>query len=250
MTGQVGGFNPAGQPPPRLRAAWTGRLPTAAGEPGDWDYGQSALTLAAVSHSYVAGEPLFEPVSAQLRPGSLHAVTGASGSGKSTLLGILAGWIKPTSGTLRRPPGMTVSWVFQNPHGVARRTALDHVAFPFLAVGWRRSEAAGQALALLEQFGLTAAADRSYRDLSGGERLRLMLARAIASRPDLLLVDEPTAQLDALATAAVNKVIATMATAGVITVVATHDPQTAAVCDEIVVLRPPLAAAARPAEQP
>jgi ABC-type lipoprotein export system ATPase subunit len=218
-----------------VRPGW-GILPAPSGGPGA---AGEALRLEAVSHRFPGGDQLFQPISAVFAPGLVHAVVGPSGSGKSTLLGIVAGWIAPERGTVWRPAGLRVAWVFQNPHGVARRSALDHVVFPFLAAGRRRAEAVPPALALLRQFGLAATADRSYGDLSGGERLRLMLARAVASRPGLLLVDEPTAQLDASAAATVNRAIAQMAGAGIITLVATHDPKTSAACHQVIALRPP-----------
>ena len=127
-----------------------------------------------------------------------------------------------------------MSWVFQNPHGVAGRTALDHVALPFLAAGLSRKDANERAQQLLERFGLALLAQRAFRELSGGEAQRLMLARGMAARPQVLLVDEPTAQLDRVTSAAVNAAIAATAHSDVVVVVATHDEETREACtDEI-----------------
>ena len=83
-----------------------------------------------------------------------------------------------------------ICWVFQNPHGVAPRTALDHVVLPLLAQGLSRPAAEGQALELMQSVDLAHIASRRFNQLSGGEAQRLMLVRAIAARPHVLLVDE------------------------------------------------------------
>ncbi len=190
------------------------------------------MRLTGVGHRYGAGPWLFTGLDVCFEPGRVYAVTGPSGSGKSTLLAILAGWLKPAAGTVDRPAGFRTGWVSQNPHGVARRTVADHVAFPVVARGATRAEADGQAATLLELFALSGEADHPYATLSGGQAQRLMLARALAARPGLLLVDEPTAQLDRATAATVDAVIGRLAAPGVIALVATHDPGTQAACTD------------------
>ena len=158
------------------------------------------------------------------------AVTGPSGSGKSTLLTILAGWEKPASGQVFREAINAVTWVAQNPFGVARRTALDHVALPAMVQGATRKAADEAAGRTLRRFGLADLAGRRFEQLSGGEAQRLMLARAVLSSADLVLVDEPTAQLDPQSATAVINTVEGLADAGRIVVVATHDPRIVAVC--------------------
>ncbi|WP_371030986.1 ATP-binding cassette domain-containing protein [Pseudoclavibacter sp. JSM 162008] len=192
------------------------------------------VTLADVGHRYPGHPLLFENVSARLDPGRVYALTGPSGSGKSTLLGMLAGWIPPVLGNITRVGVERIGWVFQNPHGVARRTALDHVALAFVARGETRTRADVRARELLERFGLGHAADRQFRALSGGEGQRLMLARGIAAAPDLLLVDEPTAQLDLRTAASVSDALGRIATDGTIIVVATHDARTRDACTDVI----------------
>lgn len=164
---------------------------------------------------------------------------GPSGSGKSTLLSILAGWCAPTGGALARENIRTIAWVFQNPHGVPGRTAEDIVALPLLARGSSLAAARVVARQRLDEVGLARIATSPFRDLSGGEAQRLMLARGIATAPDLLLIDEPTAQLDALTAQSVNDAIATIARAHTIVVVATHDARTRDACTETIDLSMP-----------
>lgn len=192
------------------------------------------LTLENVGHGYSAQRPLFADLSATLSPGSSYAIVGPSGSGKSTLLGIISGDVAPRVGRIMRPVGLSVNWVFQNPHGVARRTALDHVVLPFLVRGYDRAEAEAYARDLLEEFGLARIGDHAFRQLSGGEAQRLMLARAVAANPALLLVDEPTAQLDRHTSSAVNDSLSRLSGRGCIVVVATHDPGTRDSCSHLI----------------
>lgn len=190
------------------------------------------IVLEEVGHRFEGHDPLFHELTLALRPGEVYALTGPSGSGKSTLLSILAGWLVPTEGAVIRSEIDRTSWVFQNPHGVAARTALDHVVLPHLAKGLRRAAAEQVALLQLEAFGLGTVAGAAFSTLSGGEAQRLMLARGMAASPDLLLVDEPTAQLDRLTADVVNNSIRALRSDGTIVVVATHDPDTLASCTE------------------
>jgi putative ABC transport system ATP-binding protein/lipoprotein-releasing system ATP-binding protein len=196
-----------------------------------------SVTLRGIGHTFDGRSWLFRGLDVELHPGRVYSLTGPSGSGKSTLLSILAGWLSPSEGEVGRPAGARVAWVFQNPHGVPRRTALDHVALPFLSRGLSASDADAAAADLLERFALSGVAEHPFARLSGGESQRLMLARGIATQPDMLLVDEPTAQLDPLASRAVNDAIATLATTGTIVAVATHDAATRDACTDHIDLR-------------
>lgn len=169
---------------------------------------------------------LFRSLNADLRPDRVYALVGPSGSGKSTLLSILAGWVKPSEGSIQRLNIGKTSWVFQNPIGVARRSVIDHVTLPYLARGLDVPQAEARACELLAQFGLAERASSEYRELSGGEAQRLMLARGVASGADLLLVDEPTAQLDVHTADTVNARLGALSRQGMIVVVATHDHRT------------------------
>lgn len=195
-----------------------------------------ALRAVGLGHRFPGAPLLFEGLDFEARPGDVVGLCGPSGSGKSTLLSIFAGWDTPSLGQVERAHIARTSWVFQNPHGVAHRTAIDHVVFPVLVTGSTRVEAADVARRILESFKLIAVADRPFRELSGGEAQRLMLARAVATRPSLLLVDEPTAQLDLRTSQTVNDTLGAVAQGGAIVLVATHDPGTRAACSRVIQL--------------
>ncbi|WP_264029401.1 ATP-binding cassette domain-containing protein [Cellulosimicrobium sp. SH8] len=192
------------------------------------------VRVEGLGHRFPGTPMLFEDLDLRLSPGEVVGLCGPSGCGKSTLLSILAGWETPTAGTLTKIGIERTGWVFQNPYGVPRRSALDHVAFPLVARGQTRRAASAEALGVLRMFDLEHAADRPFSALSGGEAQRLMLARAVCTAPDLLLVDEPTAQLDTRTAATVNATLGNIAAGGSIVVIATHDPDTRAACDRVV----------------
>ena len=194
-----------------------------------------SLKLNAVGHRFGDNAWLFRDLSAVIEPGEMIALVGPSGSGKSTLLSILAGWLTPLNGSVQTPQG-PIHWVFQNPLGVAHRDALDHVALPFLARRERPADADSKAMALLAEFHVEQVAARPFATLSGGEAQRLMLARAVAVQPALLLVDEPTAQLDPPTAADVADTLKSLAGRDSAVVVATHDPHVRDTCHRVLSL--------------
>ena len=198
------------------------------------------LRLVDVGHAFAGRSPLFEGISAAFGAGDVVALTGPSGSGKSTLLSIIAGWLRPTHGRVDLPRSVVTAWVFQNPHGVARRTALDHGALPVVARGATRAEADAEAMELLESFHLRDVASRRFGELSGGEAQRLMLARAAArvsgtasASAGLMLVDEPTAQLDRANATAVVDALESLARLGAVVVIAPHDVRVRQRCTRV-----------------
>ncbi|MEZ2390557.1 ATP-binding cassette domain-containing protein [bacterium RCC_150] len=198
------------------------------------------LLLRGVSHGFVPGHFLFRKLDSEFTGGGVWGIRGPSGSGKSTLLSILAGWEDPVEGSVERRHICSTRWVFQNPLGVARRSVLDHVALPYLADGLTRKNAARLAMERLAEFGLEDSSEKDFALLSGGEAQRLMLARAAAGSPDLILVDEPTAQLDRTTAATVNRVLRKLARSGAVVVVASHDFQTLEACTDVLDLQPPV----------
>lgn len=120
------------------------------------------VAVEGLAHRFEGTDLLFENLSFVAEPGVTIAICGPSGCGKSTLLSILAGWEQPYAGTVTREGVDRVGWVFQNPYGVAERTALDHVVFPLLAKGMSRREAEPKALEAMELFDLGYAADQAF----------------------------------------------------------------------------------------
>lgn len=193
----------------------------------------AVVTATGLGHGFPGGAKLFQGLDFTIESGEVVALCGPSGSGKSTLLSIIATWVRPSEGSISHADVHRIGWVFQNPHGVPGRSALDHVSFPLLVAGRHRAEAEEEAIAVLSLFGLAAMAGRPFRALSGGEAQRLMLARAVALAPDLLLVDEPTAQLDQRTAQTVNDTLGHLAAGGSAVVVATHDARTRAACSQV-----------------
>ncbi|GAA1108745.1 ATP-binding cassette domain-containing protein [Nocardiopsis metallicus] len=196
--------------------------------------GGARVLATGLAHRFPGTPWLYSGLDLDLRPGEVTGLCGPSGCGKSTLMSVLAGWTPPVEGTVRFEGVERTGWIFQNPHGVPGRTALDHVVLPLLARGYDREGAQERALATMTDFHLGGLASRPYRELSGGEAQRLMLARALCSDPDLILVDEPTAQLDLRTARSVNTTLGRVAAQGAIVVVATHDPGTRRACTRIV----------------
>lgn len=188
---------------------------------------------AGVGHRHSPGPLLFSGLDFELVPGRIVAVVGPSGSGKSTLLSLIAGFRQPAQGVIVRDGVTRHGWVLQNPIGAPRRTAIDHVVQPLLFRGARRRDAIETGQALLTRFGLQKVADREFRMLSGGEAQRLSFARSVAAAPDVLLLDEPTAQLDQSSAAAIRAVIHELADEHRIVALATHDMALSAECDEV-----------------
>jgi ABC-type lipoprotein export system ATPase subunit len=172
-------------------------------------------------------------VSCALQAGQHVAVTGPSGSGKSTLLHMIAGLQQPSAGTISWPglggrpldaPGR-VGVVFQGPSLLPALDAVENVALPLLLAGVSEDEADERARSALATVGIAELAPKLPEELSGGQAQRVAVARALASRPRLILADEPTGQLDHVAAATVIEVLVQAShQLGAALVVATHDP--------------------------
>jgi ABC-type Fe3+/spermidine/putrescine transport system ATPase subunit len=184
--------------------------------------------------------------------GETVALLGPSGSGKTTLLYALAGFLPLSEGEVRiagvlvgsatasiPPERRPVAMVFQHYGLWPHLDALDTVAYPLRRAGVGASEARTQAAGLLEQMRLGHLAGRRPAELSGGEQQRVGLARALARRPALYLLDEPTAHLDTVLKADLQaELTERMHADGAAAVHATHDVEEAlAVADRVVLLR-------------
>ena len=157
------------------------------------------LTLSNVSRTFPGGTTALDGIDLSVKRGEFLVLLGPSGCGKSTLLRLIAGLEAPTAGeiawTRGRPRPGQLGYVFQDPVLMPWATALENVALPLRLRGYGR-EAAPLAEAALAQVGLEGFAAARPRALSGGMRMRVSIARALVSRPQLLLMDEPFAALD------------------------------------------------------
>jgi len=205
-------------------------------------------------------------VSLEVRPGELLVVTGPSGAGKTTLLTLLGGLDRPTSGrvllgddelsvlgedelaAVRRD---RLGYVFQSFGLIPVLSAAENVEVPLRLQRMPRAERAARVAESLELVGLGAhAAQRPY-ELSGGQQQRVGIARALAARPQLLLADEPTGQLDSGTAATVMELIGELVHArGVAAVVTTHDAALVRRADRVLELHDGRVAAAASATAP
>lgn len=155
----------------------------------------------------------------EVHPGEVLAVLGPSGSGKTTLLRLLAGLLPPEEGQVEG--GFRV-YLPQSPL-LLRRSVLENAAFGLRLHGVPKGEAHRRARAMLERVGLGPRAHQAAHTLSGGEAVRLALARTLLVDPEVLLLDEPTASLDPSHVARVEDLLREAAREGRGVVLATHD---------------------------
>jgi cell division transport system ATP-binding protein len=195
------------------------------------------ISFSAVSKRYPGGQDALRGVSFSLAAGELAFVTGHSGAGKSTLLKLIPAIERPTSGSvvvngqnvgalkraavpyLRRNLGL----VFQDHKLLYDRTVYDNVMLPLSFGTLSPRDAARRVRAALDKVGLLARERANPIQLSGGEQQRLAIARAVVSRPAVLVADEPTANLDDESAARIVDILLSFNQVGVTLLVATHD---------------------------
>jgi len=170
---------------------------------------------------------LLRSISLTIAAGPPTVLVGPNGAGKSTFLKVAMGLIAPTQGTIRwgtsrTPPANCLAIVFQRPV-MLRRSCADNIRYALAAAGVPYAERDRETTELLKLVGLESLAERPARRLSGGEQQRLALARALARKPAVLFLDEPTASLDPAATRAIEEIVRAISESGVKVVMATHD---------------------------
>ncbi len=187
------------------------------------------LPLIASDVCYRTGsEPLIHNISFVLQSGSCTALLGPNGAGKSLLLRLCHGLIRPNQGTItwggQRPTHAHrwVAMVFQKPV-LLRRSAAANIDYALAVKGIPRRSRKQRVEEALARAALVSIANRPARVLSGGEQQRVAIARAWATQPQVLLLDEPTANLDPIATYTIETLIQTIRQAGTRIIMSTHD---------------------------
>ena len=204
---------------------------------------ETILPLRLAEVGYSAGDTrILHAISATFEAGPVSVILGANGAGKSVLLRLCHGLLAPTAGRIAWDGGFVgdprrrQAMVFQRPV-MLRRSALANVAYGLALAGRGRVARIALARQTLERIGLLGLAERPARLLSGGEQQRLALARAWVLRPEVLFLDEPTANLDPSATRAVEVIIRDIAAEGTKVIMTTHDlGQAKRLADEILFL--------------
>ncbi|HUQ04058.1 MAG TPA: ABC transporter ATP-binding protein [Kofleriaceae bacterium] len=195
--------------------------------------------------------PVLHDVELVLRPGELTLLTGPSGSGKTTLVSIMAGLLRPRSGTVdvcgHRITAMSegevarvrrehVGFVFQTDNLFPALTALQNVAEILRLRGMPRTEALGRARAALERVGLHHRLDHRPGEMSGGQRQRVAVARALAGNPSLIIGDEITSALDGTTALQVMELVRSYITPRTSALIVTHDHRLERFADRIVAM--------------
>ena len=213
--------------------------------------------LLDVHKSYKVGDVVVDALrglSLELAEGEFVALQGPSGSGKSTLLNILGLLETPTSGGIEfhgkrlescGEGELTdirqnyIGFIFQNFNLIPVLSALENVEYAlYLEQRWSKRDIRERAMTWLISVGLEKFADHKPRELSGGQRQRVAIARALVKRPQLIIADEPTANLDTKTAAQILELIGELKTKSRTTVlVATHDKATADRAERIVKIR-------------
>jgi putative ABC transport system ATP-binding protein len=205
------------------------------------------LSFRGVHRVYGEGEAevrALDGVDLDIGPGEFVAITGASGSGKSTAVSILGCLDLPTSGEYRieGTPVQDLSadvlaalrnakfgFVFQSYNLLARTSAVENVCLPLIYAGVGRAERTERARAALAQVGLAGREEARPNQLSGGQQQRVAIARALINRPEVIIADEPTGNLDSRTGAEIMELLLDLnRSQGITVVMVTHDPVSAA----------------------
>lgn len=195
------------------------------------------IQFKQVSKRYPGGFEALKQNNFSLDKGEMAFLTGHSGAGKSTMLKLIAGLEHPSSGQIivnkhvvNRLKGNAMAQhrsslgiTFQSPHLLNDQTIFNNVALPLRIRGLNQQAIKKRVQAALDLVGLLSKSHQYPRNLSGGEQQRVGLARAVVHKPDLLLADEPTGNLDPALSADIMRLFEQLNQAGVTVLIATHD---------------------------
>ncbi len=214
------------------------------------------ISCTGLTKTYTVGETrvhALQGVDLQVEDGEFIAIVGASGSGKSTLLHLIGGIDRPTSGRVRISDieitslsddelaelrARKVGFVFQFHNLIPTLTALENVELPMIFTGIKPAERRRRAEELLRSVGLENRLNHTPLQLSGGQQQRVAIARALANKPDVILADEPTGELDSKTGKSVMQTLKNIREEhGTTLVVVTHEREVAAMADRVIRLR-------------
>jgi cell division transport system ATP-binding protein len=198
---------------------------------------QSVAEFDNVGLRYGTGSETLTDISFTLFPGSFYFLTGASGAGKTSLLKLLYLSLRPSRGAIRmfgndtiamtrdRLPGFRrrIGVVFQDFRLVPHLSAFDNIALPLRIAGISENDLTGPVNEMLSWIGLSERAEARPATLSGGEQQRVAIARAVIGRPEILVADEPTGNVDPEMAVRLLQLFAALNRLGTTVVVATHD---------------------------
>jgi putative ABC transport system ATP-binding protein len=216
----------------------------------------AVVRLRQVAKTYRSGAldvPALRGISLEIPSHRFSVVVGASGSGKTTLLNLIGCIDSPSSGTIEVCGeniaalsddavsdfrARNIGFIFQAFSLVPVLSAYENVEYPLLLVGMPPAERRRRTLAMLEAVGLAAQARQRPNELSGGQRQRVAIARALVKEPQVVLADEPTANLDSATGASIIELMRRVQIESRTTFIfATHDPQLMSHADETFVIR-------------
>jgi lipoprotein-releasing system ATP-binding protein len=208
-----------------------------------------ATELTKVYKAPASQVTVFENLNVQVKRGKLVGVIGPSGAGKSTLLHLLGGLDIPTRGSVRFDGINIFNWnaaelahfrnshigfVFQFHHLLPEFTVLENVMMPMMIRGNVHGDMKQSAIGLLERVGLGHRIAHQVGEISGGEQQRVAIARSLVGKPQLLLADEPTGNLDHRTGMTIFEMIRELhVERGLTSVIATHNEKIASLCDEV-----------------
>ncbi|MEJ2671843.1 MAG: ABC transporter ATP-binding protein [Deltaproteobacteria bacterium] len=213
------------------------------------------LRLVKIGKNYFSGGMevhVLQDITLMVSTGEFVTIMGASGSGKTTLLNILGCLDRPSTGSYyfqeRQVQDLSdnelsdlrkraIGFVFQSFNLLPRLTASANVELPLIYQGVRHSERRRVAEAMLQQVGLWGKSHRLPGELSGGEQQRVAIARALIARPQVLLADEPTGNLDSKTGKEIMKIFKELHETGLTIVMVTHSPDMSAYAERTILIR-------------
>lgn len=191
-------------------------------------------------------------ISLTFEAGKFYAIVGRSGCGKSTFLNLLGGLDAPTGGDVfygedcltkmseskkAKFRASNIGFVFQAFHLEPTYTCLDNVMLPLIAAGYPRKKRTEQACAVLEQVGLSDRIRHKPTEMSGGEKQRAAIARALVNQPSVILADEPTGNLDSENSRRVVELLRKIADSGKLVILVTHNMEDAEYADCVITMK-------------